>query len=406
MPNAIGAAGLTTATHDELVAYWTGRFQAIYGADVNLDSDTPDGQLLGILVQACLDQEDWVANVNAMFDPDQAVGRILDMRVAMNGIQRQGGTYTVTPITLVVDRACTLTGLDALTGDPSAKVYTVSDEAGTQWKLQATQNFAAAGTYIVNFQAATPGKTLTTLNTITVPVSVVVGVTSINNPSTYSTLGQDQETDAELRLRRQRSVALAAQGVHDSLLAMLLNVPGVTYARVYENPTGVQSDGAAPAGVPAGIPRNSIWVVVDGSGAAAAIANAIYNKRNMGCGMKGAQQQVITQADGTKFYVYYDIVSPEVLYIQFNAQSIDEVTAVDAAYIAQQLALLFKPDVGQTVDVTSLGTIVQQIDPNCAISSAGFSTSGGGPFTATLAPAAANKRFTVSAVNISITVVG
>jgi hypothetical protein len=47
-----------------------------------------------------------------MFDPDNAVGVVLDQRVAINGIQRQAGTYTVTPITVVTSQSVNLYGLD------------------------------------------------------------------------------------------------------------------------------------------------------------------------------------------------------------------------------------------------------------------------------------------------------
>ena len=405
MPNAIGASGLTTQTYDELLAFYTAAFQACYGADVNLASDTPDGQLIGILIQANLDLLDWVSKVNANFDPDQALGVILDQRVALNAIQRQAGTYSVTPITVVTDRALPLTGLDALVIDPNAKVYTVQDEAGNQWQLQTTQSPAAAGSYVYNFQASVPGKVLTTLNTITSPVSIVLGVVSVNNPSAQTTMGQDEETDAELKIRRQKATAIAAQGVHDALVAMLENIPGVTFAKVWENDTGQTSDGTNPPGVPAGIPRNQIWTIVAGTGSAAAIANALYVKRNIGCGMKGAQSQTITQKDGTNFVVKWDNVVPQSLYIQFDASSKDGITPVDPTFIKNQLATLFKPGVYETVDVTSLGTIVQDIDPNCVVTGAGFAATGVGPFTPTLTPTAANYQFTVSAVNISIAVI-
>src|SRR5581483_5728996 len=155
-----------------------------------------------------------------MFDPDNAVGVILDQRVAINGIQRQAGTFTVTNVTLIVSQALNLYGLDQ-TAQP---VYTVADNAGNQWQLQTTQHISGPGTYVFSFQAANPGAVLTTINTITVPVTIVLGVTSINNPTTYTTLGINEESDAVFKVRRQKSVQLSSVGYLAGLLAALQNI--------------------------------------------------------------------------------------------------------------------------------------------------------------------------------------
>lgn len=390
MPNSIGPTGLTTATRAELVAFYTAAFQAIYGADINLASDTPDGQMMNIFIQSVLDLEDLLTQVYNMFDPDNAIGEVLDQRVAINGIQRQAGTFTVTNITIVTSQALNLYGLDQV----SNPVFTVADNAGNQWELQATQNIASPGTYVYSFQAAAPGAVLTVPNTITIPVTIVLGVTTINNPTTYTTLGLNEETDAVLKVRRQKSVSLASQGYLAGLLAALENINGVTSAFVYENTTdSVDGDG---------VPGHSIWVIVAGTGTSAEIANAIYTKRNAGCGMFGTTTFVVTQVDGTSFIVYWDVVVAENLFIKFNATSINGSTPPNIAAIRAGLPLSFIPGVNQEVDINHLATLVQDIDPNTLVTVAGFSTSSGGVYTNTLSPATKNKQFAVSSPNIII----
>ena len=128
MPNSLTATGLTTSTREELVAFYTAQFQAIYGPDINLESDTPDGQLLNIFVQSVLDLQDLLTQIYNQFDPDNAIGVVLDQRVAINGIQRQGGTHIVTNVTTVVSQALNLPGLDQTAETP----FTVSDNVGTE----------------------------------------------------------------------------------------------------------------------------------------------------------------------------------------------------------------------------------------------------------------------------------
>ena len=392
MPNQITTTGLQTKTQAELVAEFTAAFQAIYGVDINLDQDTPDGQMMMIFIQAVLDNLDLLTQVYNSFDPDNAIGSVLDQRVSINGIQRQAGTYTTTDITLVNSQSINLYGLD----QSIQPVFTISDNAGNQWELMNTQLGVAAGSHVYQFQASVPGEVLTIPNTITVPVTIVLGVTSVNNPTTYTTLGINEETDAQLKVRRQKSVSLASQGYLSSLIAALENINGVTSVFVYEN-TSSSTDGDS-------VPGHSIWIIVAGSGAAADIANAIYTKRNAGCGMKGDEEYTITQVDGSSFIVKWDNVVTENLYIEFDATSLNGITPIDAAAIKTALVAQYVPGVYETLNINQLATLVQEIDPNCLVTGAGFSTSGGGPFTATLTPSAKNKQFVLSTPNIAITV--
>jgi hypothetical protein len=390
MPNAITAQGLQTKTQAELVSEFTLEMQTIYGSDINLSQDTPDGQMMLIFIQAVLDVYDLITQVYNGMDPDNAIGTILDQRVALNGIQRQAGTFTVTNITIVTDRALNLYGLD----QSANEVFTVSDNEGNEWQLQETQNIAGPGTYVFAFQSAVPGEVLTTPNTITTAVTVVLGVSSVNNPTTYTTLGIDEEKDEDLKVRRQRSVSLASQGYLAGLLAALENISGVVSAFVYENNTGA-TDGD-------GIPPFSIWVIVAGTASDAEIADAIYKKRNAGVGMKGDETFEITQVDGSPFIVRWDEVVTENLFIKFTATSLDGDTPVDYDAIKDYLIENFVPGVNEKVNTNKLGTDVQNADPNAFISSDGFSTSAAGVYTETLSPSSKQNQFVLSEANIII----
>ncbi len=393
MPNVIGVNGLQTKTQAELVAEFTLNFQTIYGADINLDQDTPDGQMMMIFIQSVLDLEDLLTQIYNQFDPDNAIGAVLDQRVAINGIQRQAGTYTITNITVVVSQALNLIGLDDSVVD-GTDPFTVADNAGNRWLLQASQTISVPGTYVYSFRAELPGEVLTTPNTITIPVTIVLGVVSVNNPTTYSTLGINEESDAALRIRRQKSVSLASQGYLAGLLADLENISGVTFAYVEENDSGVTNGD--------GVPGHSIWVIVAGTGTPSEIANAIYRKRNAGCGMYGSISYDVTQVDGSIFQVFWDNVTPQTLYIKFTATSLDGINPPNIAAIRAGLVTSFVPGVAEEVNINALATAVQVIDPNTLVTNAGFSLTSGGSYTNTLTPSAKNRQFAVTEANIII----
>lgn len=362
MPNILDATGLTVSTQAELLANFTTALQQIYGSDISLSSDSPDGQWINNIIQQILDLEDLIVQVNDSFNPDNAIGVILDQRVAINGIQRQAGTFTVTPVTIVNTQSVNLYGLD----QTDKAVYTVSDGAGNQWVLQNSQLGLSAGTHSFNFQAALPGATTTTPNTITVQVTIVLGVSSVNNPTTYTTLGINEESDAALKLRRAKSVSLASQGYLQGLLAALENIPGMSSAFVFENNTGT-TDGNS-------VPGHSIWVITSGSALAADIAQAIYTKRNAGCGMKGSITFTITQVDATPFTVLWDEVMAINLFITFTASSLNGTTPPNISVIRAGLPSTFVPGVAAEININALATQVQLLDPNTLVTGAGFTT--------------------------------
>lgn len=393
MPNSLSSTGLTTATQTELVANFTAAFQAIYGATIDLDPDSPDGQLMMIFIQAVLDLEDLIMQVYNTFDPDNAIGVILDQRVAINGIQRQAGTSTVTNITIGTSQSVNLYGLD----QTAQQVFTVSDVAGNQYQLQTTQlgfNPGAGGAALA-FSAVNPGALVPLPNTIIVPVTVVLGVASINNPTVATSIGINEETDAALKVRRQQSVSLASQGYLSGLLAALLNIPGMVSAFVYENTTGATNTD--------GVPGHSIWVIVSGTASPALIAQAIYTKRNAGCGMFGGTSYIITQVDGSLFTVLWDGVIVQNLFIKFNVGSVNGVGIPNISAIRAGLVTNLTPGVNGEVNINGLATAVQLSDPNALVTSAGFDTTSGGAFSnLTLSPAAKNKQFAILAANIII----
>ena len=407
MPNILDGTGLTTATQAELLSNTTANLQSIYGSDIDLSSNTPDGQWININIQTQLDIQELLTQIYNSFDPDQAIGTQLDQRCAINGVQRQAGTYSTTDITIVLTQSVNLYGLD----QSAQPVYTVSDNSGNLWNLQQTQTGVGPGTFIYSFQAATPGSNITIPNTITVPVTIVLGVQSVNNPTGQSITGINEETDASLRVRRQSSVSVSSQGYLQGLLGALENINGVSSVLVYENITGSTDAN--------GVPGHSIWVIIDGTptispvttwssvtvyaygdivtysglnyiswqnnnlnnstslpaywGIYNPIAEAIYNKRNAGCGMYGATNYTITQIDGSYFIVSWDVVADQNLYINFVATSINGVNPPNIAGIQAYLTANYKFSVNEEINVNQMATLVQQADPNCLVTSAGLS---------------------------------
>jgi uncharacterized phage protein gp47/JayE len=311
MTNTIDETGLHIDTSATIASNLVAGFQNIYGTDINIASNSPDGQLVGILTQTVIDLLEFIASVNAGFNPDTATGSILEQRVTINNIARIGGSYTVQPVDITCTRTVTLEGLDGLYSSPTATAYTVQDNSGNQFYLAETATITA-GTHTLNFRAAKIGEVNVSVGTLTVPVTIVNGVTAVTNSLAAITVGQNQETDAQLRTRRQQSVALSSNGYLNGLLGTVKALPGVTEAVVFENITGDIDINGTPA--------HCVWLVVLG-GSAADIANALYGKISAGCNMRGNQHYTITNPFGQHFIARWDNPTPVPLYIDFTIKT-------------------------------------------------------------------------------------
>lgn len=311
MPNIIDANGLQTSTLPEEILALDGAARQIYGQDIVTESNSEDGQWINILAQNTVDLLSLLTAINNGFDPDFAEGVTLDQRCAINNIYRQGATYTFQDVRITVDRALNLQGLDAAANDLDGTGFTVGDNAGNQFILLDSQEILGAGTYTFSFRAKALGAVITAPNTITNPITVVLGVTGINNLTGATSIGQNGETDYQLRERRKQSVALGSTGYLNGLQGAILNLDGVVDCKVYENYTNITDAD--------GIPAHSIYVVV-GGGADDEIANQIYSRKCSGCGMKGTETYDIATPSGQTFEAKFERTSAENLYLQFSIQ--------------------------------------------------------------------------------------
>ena len=378
--------GLTIESLNDIVAALNAGLRSIYGADINLDPNSPDGQLVALVAQAKEDMEELLAQVYASMDPDQAIGVVLDQRCAINGVVRHAGTYTQQSVAVTVTQAVTLPGIDTAPTAP----FTVADTAGNQYQLKAAHVFTGSGSASLVFQAAKLGTINSAPNTITSIVSVTLGVSTVNNAAGPSTTGTTEESDSALRVRRANSVSLPSRGYLQGLIGALQDVDGVTQAEVFENNT------SSPSG---GIAAHSIWCIVAG-GALADIANAIYVKRNAGCGMVGSTTVPVTQVDGTIFTVAFDRPTPETLWVQLTVAAITG--AVDPEYVRAQILSEFATyRINQTADASAIVAFVKGLVPNASVSGEGVSANGV-TYAATLAPAGVNYNFTLASVNLII----
>jgi uncharacterized phage protein gp47/JayE len=386
--NQLDVLGLHVKTANDIIDDLTTGMKSIYGSDINIDPSTPDGQLINLFAQTMSDMLELLVSTYNSFNPEAAYGAILDQRCALNGITRQGATYTYVDILVTVTEGLTLTGLD---GDPNAAAFTIADDIGNEYYLNASHTFATAGSATLSFRAAEVGEVLVTIGTITNLVTIIAGVASVNNVAGAAIQGIDGESDADLRIRRLNSFMLQGIGAQDSLQAALLATTAVTDALVIENNTGSTVDS---------VPAHSIWAIVEG-GADADIGQVLYEKRAMGCGMYGAETINIDRPNSQVFTAVFDRPTYSALKIKFTLVNKDGSTP-DTDYIkvalASALANYYK--LGQTAIASELVAMILAIEPLGIVTVCGVSIATS--YTETLATISNAHKFTVSSANITI----
>ena len=326
--NYIGINGLVTQSLEEIIQDLKSKYKSIYGQDINLEQNSPDGQFINILAQEKKDILDLLTQYYTSLNPDNAIGKDLDDRCALNGISRKEYTYSYVSVNVTITEDVTLQGLDNNIESADGTGYTVRDENGNRWILAATQNLSA-GTHLLNFRAADLGSITALPNTINVMETILKGVAGVNNPARNYLTGGRGESDAELRLRRNRAMAVPSQGFDESTQSQMLNLPNVTQCKIYDNRSDV---------VVNGIPAHGIWVIVEG-GTPAEIGRVIYNNLPPGIPMKGSQQVQVPKINGDILTVLYDIPKPVPLYIKAIIKNFSD-TDIDKKYIKEQLSLI------------------------------------------------------------------
>lgn len=387
--NEVTSAGLITKDITEIISDLETAFKAIYGADINLDQDSPDGQLIGIFAQAVADLLDVLRQVYNSFDPDSAEGVVLDARVAINGIERNGGTYTITPVEITVDRALTLPGLNT---DPDAP-FAVVDDAGNQFYLQEQQIIVGAGSYDYDFRAAELGEVQVLQNTVTAQATVIVGVTGVNNPDPLGVLGQDEETDADFKIRRQASLAVGSTNSLDSMTANLLDLANVSDVYVHENFTG-STDGY-------GAVEHSMWAIIEG-GAVADIAQIIYSKRSAGCDMNGAVTENVLRPNGEYFPAQFDRPTYDAIHIHFTLTAKVSGASYVAADVKTALVAALDYTLFEPATSAEIINLLEDIVPDFIPTLVEVSTNDADWFEI-LSPTSPQEKFTIATGNITIT---
>ena len=277
------STGFTLKRLDEILAELNAGMKAIFGDNLNLDPESPDGQVNALMAESFADIWEQLQHVYNSHNPGLATGFSLSELVQFNAITRKQAI----PSTVTLS----FTGSNG-TNIPAGSLFSTND--GAEFSTDALVTIAG-GVATVEATATETGPISAVAGTVVNIDTPVTGLTTVNNVAD-AVLGQNVETDAELRSRRIRSIDASALFTLDAIRAAVLEVVDVVDAKVFQNTSNVTDAN--------GIEPHSILVVVD-DGTDADIAQAIFEKIPAGTGMTGSTTVVVTDSQGTNHNIKF-----------------------------------------------------------------------------------------------------
>lgn len=355
MPFGVTAAGFVKKTLQTIRAELEAAWKATFGESVNLHSSSRNAQLIGIQAEREAEIWDLAQAVYSSVDPDAATGAQLDNIAAITGTIRKAATKstatvyavgtagTVLPTGRVVSvsgtgvkfetsQAYTLVAATPWTGNQTVAIGDIRSNAGNTYYATVAGMTSPAGGPTGNGSAIADGtavwrylgtglgyvamamsaqetgpKTANawTLTTIDTPVANWNNATNALD----AVLGRNQETDAELRVRREDELRAGGKAALEAIRSAVLAVSGVTAVIVFENETmDTDSDG---------VPPKSVEVLVSG-GEDGAIRAAIFASVAAGIGTHGNVSGTVTDSQGFNHTVKFSRPTVLSIYVRVD----------------------------------------------------------------------------------------
>jgi uncharacterized phage protein gp47/JayE len=263
---------------DVILQELNAEMKAIFGEELNLTPESPDGQVNGATSESYANLWELAELSYNARNPSAAVGAALSSLVQLNYITRLPATRTTADVTLGGTPGAVI---------PAGSLMSAS-ATDTKYETTAEATLDGLGSAVVKARGLEFGEISCPAASIDTIDSPVVGWSTVTNLA-EGLIGTEEETDVELRARRQRSTSTGAQAILDAMFAAINNIPGVTNLTILENDTNIVDAN--------GLPPHSFEVIVVG-GDDQAIADTIWAKKSTGSTPAGTSDIDIVDSQG------------------------------------------------------------------------------------------------------------
>jgi len=303
----ISSTGFKRKRLDLLLQELNAEVKTIFGDNFNVSPESPDGQINGVISESNANLWELAEEAYNAFNPKAASGAALSNLVQLNKINRLIATRSRVELSLTGDSGTVIV---------AGSLVSTSD-TGDTLSTNHSVTIDGAGNAVVQATALEFGPISILAGTITQIDTPVLGWDTVTN-NDNATVGTNEESDSDLRARRQRSVAVDAQAIIDAIRAGVESIDNVTQAVVLENDTNVEDSN--------GLPPKSFQVVVSG-GTNADVADVIWLKKPAGILAFGDITVEIIDSQGIAHDISFSRPSPVVIYVKVTLTAFPEYPA-------------------------------------------------------------------------------
>lgn len=287
----ITAAGIAPTDLTEYVEQLEAKFRAALGSDLNLATETVQGQLIAEFGLSFAQLDELAVHVLNGMNLFTAAGRQLDDAGTLFDVPRIAGERsTVT---------ATLGGTSGTIVPAGSRART---SAGAVFASDAAATIGSGGTVDVLFRSVDLGPVAAAAGALDSIVDALSGWLTVTNASAAA-LGRNRETDGEYGRRYHGEVAVHARDSLEAIRARVLSVSGVTACIVRDNPTN-----AAVTTQGVSIAARSIMAIARG-GADADVAAAIAATKPAGQPTVGGESVNVPHAQGPDIPISFQRVT-------------------------------------------------------------------------------------------------
>lgn len=261
--------GLQIPTETEVLNGVLADFNDAFGGGLNLNLETPQGQLASSLAAVIADKNNVIAELVNQIHPEYAEGVMQDAIAQIYFLQRKPATDSAV--------VCEFVGLP---GTQIPQGFVVQDAAGNQWALQQEIGIPIGGKVSGTLIAA--GQIEAPTHSVNVVYQALVGLDRVDNPHP-AVPGRAEESRAEFAERRRRSVAVNAHGTPQAVYANVFALDGVRDVYVIDNPKGQSVQAGATNYT---LKPHSIYVAAVG-GDDTVVAETVLRYAGSGCDFNG-----------------------------------------------------------------------------------------------------------------------
>lgn len=301
-------AGLEVKTQPEIETELDEAIHAPFPG-LNLSSSSPLGQYKGATSSQLAQLWEGLQALWASWDPRQATGAALDRIGALTGTTRRGATHST------VNMNVTLAA-----GTYTAGTLVVSKLSDSTIRFSNVSSVVAPGGLVtgVAFQAEETGPLAAGAGTLTVIANPVTGFTAATNPSD-AVIGQNAESNADFRRRRELELATKGSTTADAIRADLLQATTTAGLPMFDFVAVIENDTDVAVG---GIPPHAFETIVVTAASSSEIGAALLKAKPAGIRSYGTTTATVNDSQSNPHVVGWTNASDVNLYVWVNVSAI------------------------------------------------------------------------------------